>query len=199
MCKRAVTLFHSFPSVLEQWWFGALVCLLAHTYISGNGLWSFSYWVYFFYPYHPTVLTFHGQTVSISEWSKFRHSRRLVENREWPSGVTQSCHALSSQEQNNLSSPLSKTIRCLVAHHLSGSLPRVSCHGLRTDQSLLTLTPDLSLVLPVKWGGLFPVPPVLHAFGFSLFHIYPDGFAVEYLSLDCIKHTRTHHSLFYVI
>ena len=109
MCKRAVTLSHSFPSVLEEWWFGALVCLLAHTYISGNGLWSFSYWVYFFYPHHSKVLTFHGQTVSISEWSKFRHSRRLVENREWPSGVTQSCHALSSQGLRDLSSPLSKT------------------------------------------------------------------------------------------
>ena len=116
----------------------------------------------FFYPYLFKVWTFHGQAISISEWRKFKHSRRWVESREWPSGQTQSCQALSSQYQKkNHSSTTSKTNCCVAVHHQSGSLPRVCCHCLRTDQLLLTLIPDLSLFLPLKWGGLFPASSAL--------------------------------------
>ena len=160
------SLFHSFLSVIEQCWLGGSF-LAPGSVEMGSVLLVIKFT--FFYTYLSKVLTLHGQTVSVSEWRKLRHSRRWVESREWPSGPTQCCQALSSQEQNNMSSPTSKTNRCVAAHHPSESLPSVSCHCLRTICSWLW---PLISVSSCPWSEVGSCQHHLHWSAFGLYILF---------------------------
>lgn len=73
MYKGVFTLFHSFLSVIEQCWLGGSF-LAPGSVEMGSVLLVIKFT--FFYPNLSKVLTLHGQTVSVSEGRKLRHSRR---------------------------------------------------------------------------------------------------------------------------
>ena len=103
---------------------------------------------------HSNILTFHGQNVSISEGSSGIPGGGEKAGSDYPGPNNLAKHWVVTEQLffPNIKNEL-----------LCGSPPPEweLAYSLRTDQSLLTLTSDVSLFLPLKWGGLFPAPPVL--------------------------------------